>query len=92
MLAKAAKSWPRFSNERKNEIARAFCQAVDSFPRPYRGKERHPVEAVVSWPEVLPNVLYRVLYGKGVVPTTHLPSRKTARELPANVTAIRAAK
>lgn len=96
MLARAAQSWPKFSNERKNEVARALCQAVNSFPRLYRAQERYPVEAVVSWPEVLPNALYPVLYGKGIAPKvetiTKLPRRKKARELPANVTAIGLAK
>lgn len=96
MLAKAIKSWPRFSNERKNEIAQSFCHAVGSNPRFYKGKGRHPVEAVVSWPEIIPSAVYRVLYGKGITPKVDLipilqPERLPS-EMPDNVTSIGLAK
>jgi DNA invertase Pin-like site-specific DNA recombinase len=95
MLAKAAASWPKFSNERKNEIARAFCHAVSSHPRLYRGVERHPVEAAVLWPEVLPNAAYRVLYGKGIAPKVEMVAtlpKRAAAQAGATVTPIRNAR
>jgi DNA invertase Pin-like site-specific DNA recombinase len=96
MLAKAVKSWPKFSNERKNEIAQAFCNAVGSYPVLYKGKAVHPVEAVVSWHEIIPNAVYRVLYGKGITAKVELipvlQSQPKPEEMPANVTELRASR
>lgn len=76
-LARAAADWAQLDNARKNDLAKSLCQALASHPLLYRNTG-FPYEALVTWQEAIPDVVWRVRYGRGITPKAELLAAPSA--------------
>ena len=64
LLAYELMQWPSMNERRKNTIAKAFCARFGSRPVAYNGGRTSP-QAIVTWYEVFPEVVWRIRHRKG---------------------------
>jgi len=64
LLAHELLQWPSTNGRRKNTIAKAFCARLGSRPVAYNGGRASP-QAIVTWYEVFPEVVWRIRHRRG---------------------------